>query len=493
MVSRGDNHGERGGDRMGSTKSGKKRVAPARRGEALLVCAYCLSCCEIFFLYRNFRIPSEYLESITIPLFGSFVAVISALALCLALLAAYIVFKKKINGGWHLVAACVCSSVAPLFQLVVGHMLHQSWVIIPCIVLTAAGFICFLPEMVRRLASVGVSCSVRCNIAACIALLVVAPLSSLVPMEVFILVMCLNPGLTLYCLRASTPASTSVTSVEVKEGQKIPRILLLTIIAACVMEGVVAAVDHAEMGDDSKIIVFSLAYVVSAVLMFAVLLRSRSNYNNAIFRVCFPVMAAGVSLFVFDGAWALNVGTFIFLVGRQLFAATILALVVYLVRYLGSDYYLLSVSAVVGAMLGSCVGLALFSFLGQTGAQAILPPTFLVYLLLGVLLVAIYLMSASNLKTRWGMVAIDDSEERVGLTFEQSCLILAEKWGLTKRESEIVALMVKGRDKQAIAEKLYISDGTVKVHTRNIYQKMGIHSKQELIDLVESTEESIKE
>lgn len=459
----------------------------------MLVVAYCLSCCEVFFLYRNFRVPSGYLESITIPLFGSFVAVISAFALCVALLGYYVVFNKKIGSEWHLLVACACSSIAPLFQLVVGHMFHQSWVIIPCIVLTAAGFVCFLPEIVRRLASVGVSCSVRCNIAACIALLVVAPLSSLVPVEVFILLMCLNPALTLYCLRASRSASTSVASVEVKEGQKVPKILLLTIIAACVMEGVVAAVDRVEMGDDSKIVVFSLAYVVSAVFMFAVLLHSRNNYNNAIFRVCFPIMAAGVSLFVFDGAFALNVGTFIFLVGRQLFAATILALVVYLVRYLGSDYYLLSVSAVVGAMLGSCVGLVLFSYCGQPSVSSILPPTFLVYLLLGVLLVAIYLMSASNLKTRWGMVAIDDSEEKIGLTFEQSCLVLAEKWGLTKRESEIVALMVKGRDRQVIAEKLYISDGTVKVHTRNIYQKMGIHSKQELIDLVESTEESIKE
>lgn len=477
---------------MGNGTAATNKPA-AQKGEAYLIVAYCLSCCEIFFLYRNFRIPSDYLESITIPLFGSFVAVVSALALCVALLVAYVVFDKKIDGARHLAAACVCASLAPLFQLVVGHMLRQSWAIVPCIVLTAAGFICFLPEMVRKLASVGVSCSVRCNIAACIALLVVAPLSSLVPMEAFIVAMCLTPGIILYCLRASSSASTSVTSVEVQEGQKIPKILLLTIIAACVMEGVVAAVDHAEMEDYSKIVVFSLAYVVSAGLMFAVLLRSRSNYNNAIFRVCFPIMAAGISLFVLDGTVALNVGTFIFLVGRQLFAATILALVVYLIRYLGSDYYLLSVSAVVGAMLGSCVGLGLYSYCGNVPAPAILPSTFLVYLLLGVLLVAIYLTSASNLKTRWGMVAIDDSEERVGLTFEQSCLILAEKWGLTKRESEIVALLVKGRDKQAIAEKLYISEGTVKVHSRNIYQKMNIHSKQELIDLVEATEESIKE
>ncbi len=478
---------------MGMGKTGGKKRFSCRNEEVLLMAAFCLSCCEIFFLYRNFRIPPDYLESITIPLFGSFVAVISALVFYAALLAVYLGFKKKINGGWHLTVGCVVSSAAPVIQLILGHYFQQSWIILPSIALTAAGFTCFLPELVRRLALIGVSCSIRCNIVACVALMVAAPASFRLPLEVFIAVMCINPIAMLLCLRASHPSKASVATVEVQEGQRVPKILLLTVIAASVMEGVVAAVDYLKMGDDSKFIIFTTAYVVSAILMFTVLLRSRDSYNNAIFRVCFPTMAVGLSIFVFGGDLALNLGTLVFLVGRQMFAATILALVVYLVRYHGSDYYLLSVSVVMGAMLGSCIGLALYGFLGSGSESAILPPAFIVYVLLGVLLVAIYLTSASNLKTRWGMVAIDDSEDKVGMTFEQSCLILAEKWGLTRRESEIVALMAKGRDKQSIADKLYISEGTVKVHSRNIYQKMGIHSKQELIDLVESTEESIKE
>lgn len=478
---------------MGRLESDIRESSYRHKGEAPIIASFCLASCEIFFLYRNFRVPSDYLESLFIPLFGSFIAVVAALLGCAVLLALYLATGKKLNGSSHLVIACACSSITPFVQLIVGYLLGRSEVIVPCIVLTAAGFICFLPEMVRKLSFIGVSCAIRCNIAACLTLLVVAPLSSIVPPELFIAAMCATPSLVLWCLRSSRAASGAPVIAEAQEKQRIPKILLLTVVAASVMEGVVAAVDHTMMSDTTKMTVFSFAYVSSAAVMYIVLLRFRGNFNNAIFRVCFPIMALGISAFVFNGPVALDSGTFLFLVGRQLFAATILALVIYLVRYLGSDYYLLCVSVVMGAMLGSCVGLALYGCCGRDALSSILPQAFLVYLLLGVLLVAIYLMSASNLKTRWGMVAIDDTEEKVGLTFEQSCLILAEKWGLTKRESEIVALLVRGRDKQTIAEKLFISEGTVKVHTRNIYQKMGIHSRQELIDLVERTEESIQE
>ncbi|MEG2628527.1 MAG: LuxR C-terminal-related transcriptional regulator [Raoultibacter sp.] len=476
---------------------GDIRTRFALSDKALFALSYCLFCCEVFFIYRNFRIPSSYLESITVPLFGSFIAVIAVLIMYLAVLGAYLLFGRKLNSGWHLVVAAVCAAIAPLVQLIFGHFFHQTWSVIPCIVLTATGCLCFLPEMVRRFALSGVSATIRCNIVACMVMLFVAPLSNIVPLELFIVTMCLTPLVMIACLRMSQ-APASETNSDAKSDtptpdQKLPKVLLLTILVASVMEGIVAALDNGHMGSDTKLVVFSLAFIVSAALMSAVLLHSRGSFNNAIFRVCFPIMAAGIALLALPGSLALAAGSLLFLIGRQLFVVTIMVLVVYLVRYLDADYYLLCLGAVLGAMLGSCLGLALFYFQEQSASAAALPPVFVVFLLLGVFVLTIYLMDASNLKTRWGMTAIDDSEEKVGFTFEQSCLVLAEKWHLTKRESELVVLLAKGRDKQAIAEKLYISEGTVKVHARNIYQKLGIHSKQELIDLVESTEASIRE
>ena len=44
--------------------------------------------------------------------------------------------------------------------------------------------------------------------------------------------------------------------------------------------------------------------------------------------------------------------------------------------------------------------------------------------------------------------------------------------------------MRHGNTVAAIARRLYISENTVRGHTKSIYRKLGIHSKQELIDLL---------
>lgn len=52
---------------------------------------------------------------------------------------------------------------------------------------------------------------------------------------------------------------------------------------------------------------------------------------------------------------------------------------------------------------------------------------------------------------------------------------------LTERERNVCALLVQGRDRAFIAERLGLSEGTVKTHVQHVYQKLGVHSKQELI------------
>lgn len=53
--------------------------------------------------------------------------------------------------------------------------------------------------------------------------------------------------------------------------------------------------------------------------------------------------------------------------------------------------------------------------------------------------------------------------------------------GLTQREQEIVSLIVKGMANKDAAAKLFISESTLKTHLRNIYHKLGVTHKRELI------------
>ncbi len=52
---------------------------------------------------------------------------------------------------------------------------------------------------------------------------------------------------------------------------------------------------------------------------------------------------------------------------------------------------------------------------------------------------------------------------------------------LTPREIEIVRMVAKGLRNKAIAEQLAISEGTVKVHLHNIYQKFSVDGRLELV------------
>lgn len=51
---------------------------------------------------------------------------------------------------------------------------------------------------------------------------------------------------------------------------------------------------------------------------------------------------------------------------------------------------------------------------------------------------------------------------------------------LTPRELEIVRMVARGLRNRAIAERLHITEGTVKVHVHNVYQKLGVDGRVEL-------------
>ncbi len=52
---------------------------------------------------------------------------------------------------------------------------------------------------------------------------------------------------------------------------------------------------------------------------------------------------------------------------------------------------------------------------------------------------------------------------------------------LTPREAELVRMVSQGLRNKAIAERLAISEGTVKVHLHNIYEKLGVDGRLELM------------
>ena len=83
----------------------------------------------------------------------------------------------------------------------------------------------------------------------------------------------------------------------------------------------------------------------------------------------------------------------------------------------------------------------------------------------------------------------EDENEPTHQRFRDRCDAIAAEYKLSRRETEVFYLFARGRSSSRIADDLYVSSGTVSTHLRNIYRKLDVHSRQELLDLVEGAGE----
>lgn len=118
---------------------------------------------------------------------------------------------------------------------------------------------------------------------------------------------------------------------------------------------------------------------------------------------------------------------------------------------------------------------------------ALIPVTAIIAII--IVIVTTFFFSEKQLSSPWGVLlkgtAGQDREaylekNRIGM----KCSELAKRYDLTTREEEILLLLSLNKKPAVIEEELYVAKSTVKTHIKHIYQKLGIHSRQELFDLV---------
>ncbi len=75
-------------------------------------------------------------------------------------------------------------------------------------------------------------------------------------------------------------------------------------------------------------------------------------------------------------------------------------------------------------------------------------------------------------------------EPTAKIDFDKSLACFIEKYQISKRESEIVQLICKGKSNQDISDSLFISLQTVKDHIHRIYLKTGVKNRVQLTNLI---------
>jgi DNA-binding NarL/FixJ family response regulator len=61
--------------------------------------------------------------------------------------------------------------------------------------------------------------------------------------------------------------------------------------------------------------------------------------------------------------------------------------------------------------------------------------------------------------------------------------LTAKELGLTSRQGQILAIILEGHPNKRIAQKLHLSEATVKEHVTGIFQRTGTKTRMELVTL----------
>ncbi len=75
------------------------------------------------------------------------------------------------------------------------------------------------------------------------------------------------------------------------------------------------------------------------------------------------------------------------------------------------------------------------------------------------------------------------------LDFEERCLLIAQTKRLSKRESQVLVLLGRGHSVVYISDSLFIAESTARTHIGNIYRKLGIRSRDNLLTLIDAVGE----
>lgn len=222
-----------------------------------------------------------------------------------------------------------------------------------------------------------------------------------------------------------------------------------------------------------------VAFIAAALLLFLTALSVKMDFDHLVFRVGFPLM--GVGFFViatFENS--LIPGSLLLYMGYAYMYLTNCCLCSYFAKGLGqSPLWIIGLATgalVVGQMTGTFLDLHLLP------KQGIWLTGFMAFILI---LAALFLSGGNKLNFGWGLV-VPGVDETLNKNFELACQLVTSERNLSKREAEVLLLLVQGRPRRLISEKLNISEETVKTHTGNIYTKLVVHSRSELLETIET-------
>ena len=234
--------------------------------------------------------------------------------------------------------------------------------------------------------------------------------------------------------------------------------------------------------------------VLACLVVLAVAFR-RSDMRFNLWPLCavaFPLTLAGLfGLLLTSPVWGVP-ATLLTHAGETLFGVFITVVLCNVAfRYGTNALYLFGITKAVGSI--SALAGALLAFKGSPWEH----DAFILLIAGMALALTVCYIALSWKKTgeiTWGVdeesATTRETVHTTNGSFETSmqaaCSKAAFEYGLTRREEEVLGLLMQDMTAQHIEGTLCVSNSTVKSHTHAVYQKIGVHSRSELIEKLEA-------
>lgn len=234
-----------------------------------------------------------------------------------------------------------------------------------------------------------------------------------------------------------------------------------------------------------------IPYVIGAGLAIVVAVLSISYASRldlfGLYRWLIPVILLGLVLLSIESFWTRFFSFMFITVGQYGFDIIVW---IYFSRIVRKGVCSGSVAIGInrgfiqaGVFIGSLIAMASVRLI----SDGVLTLPLIVLVLSGVMtsVVLMVLDRKDQLERMTGYEVVPPASEATVIDYDAVCDGLADEYGLTARERDILGYLARGRSLPYIREALVLSKNTVSTHAKNLYRKLDIHSRQDLFDLVE--------
>lgn len=283
-----------------------------------------------------------------------------------------------------------------------------------------------------------------------------------------------------------------VRPLDKQAATKLVRDMWKPIFCVCALGFVWQIVGYLEQSQvNSTSVVVMIAMGAAAVLVAAIELFSDEGINvMRMYQLLFPLVTAAFLIPTMLGQQWLGLVSGLVMFGFEVLNLFLLiTCAVYASRLMlnpVSVYAICVCPTLVSLLAGDLVG----AHLGQGLIMDFTKVVDVMFVCVYLLSLVMFLVSATRArKSHEAELAIDCALDAPSATAEEpakdprQAILDAASEPLSAREKEVLDLILKGNTVAAISHKLFISENTVRGHFKHIYRKLGVHSKQELVDL----------